>query len=42
MEGLHLLRTIVEQGDYMCKVDLEDDYLCATMNKSPRKVTCFE
>ena len=28
MEGLYLLKEILEEGDYLCKLDLQDDFLC--------------
>ena len=33
MKGLHLLKKILEQGDYLCKSDLKDNYLCVPLNK---------
>ena len=32
MEGLHLLREILEQGDNLCKLDLKDAYFCVPLN----------
>ena len=42
MEGLHLLKEILERGDYLCKLDLKDAYLCVTLNKHSRKYVHFE
>lgn len=33
MEGLYLLKEILEEGDYLCKLDLQDDFLCLYTGK---------
>ena len=42
MEGLHLLKGILEQGDYQYKLDLKDAYFCVSLNKQSRKYVRFE
>ena len=42
MKGLHLLKKILEQGDYLCKSDPKDNYLCVPLNKQSRKYVRFE
>ena len=41
-EGLHPLMEILEQGDYLCMLDLKDAYFCVPLNKKSRKNICFE
>ena len=31
MEGLQNLRYLLQEGDYMCKLDLEDVYYCVPL-----------
>ena len=33
---------ILEQGDYLCKLDLKDAFLCFPMNKQSRECVRFE
>ena len=42
MEGLHLLKEILERGDYLCKLDLRDAYFCVPLNKQSRKYVRLE
>ena len=42
MEGLHLLKEILERGDYLCKLNLKDAYFCVPLNKQSRKCVRFE
>ena len=42
MEGLHLLKEMLEQGDYLCKLGLKDSYFCVPLNKQSRKYVRFE
>ena len=37
MEGLHLLKEILEQCDYPYKLDLKDAYFCFPLDKQSRK-----
>ena len=40
MEGLHLLKEMLEQGDYLCKLGLKDAYFCVPLNKV-KKICTF-
>ena len=42
MEGFHLLKEILEQGDYLCELYLKDTYFCVALNKQSRKYVRFE
>ena len=42
MAGLHLLKEILEQGEYLCKLDLKDAYFSVPLNKQSRKYVRFE
>ena len=42
MEGVHLLKEMLERGDYQCKLYLKDTYFCVQLNKQSRKYVCFE
>ena len=37
MEGLHPLKENLEQGDYLCKLDIKDPYFCVPQNKYSKK-----
>ena len=41
-KGIHLLKEILEQGDYLCKLDLKEAYFCVPLNKQSRKYVHFE
>ena len=41
MEGLHLLKDLLQEGDYMCKLDLKDAYFSVPIHKSSRKYLRF-
>ena len=41
-KGLHLLKEILEQDDYLCKLDLKDAYFYVPLNKQSRKYVRFE
>lgn len=41
MEGLFLLKTILQRNDYMAKIDLKDAYLCVPMQSSHRQFLRF-
>ena len=41
MEGLHLLKEMLQQGDYMCKIDLKDAYFMIPINQESRKFLRF-
>ena len=32
MEGLHYLRYMLQQGDYMCKLDMKDAYFLVSIS----------
>ena len=36
MKGLHLLKEILKQGDYLCELNLEDAFFCVPLNKQSR------
>ena len=42
IEGLHLLKEILEQDDYLCKLDCKDVRFCVPLNKQSRKYLHFE
>ena len=42
MKGLHLLKEILKQGDYLCKLDLKNVYLCVPLNEQSRKNLRFK
>ena len=42
MEGLHLMKDLLQEGDYMCKIDLRDAYFTITINKKYRKDLRFK
>ena len=42
MEGLHLLKEILEQNDYLCKLDLKVAYFSVPLNKQSKKDVRFE
>ena len=37
MEGLHLLKDLLREKDFMCKIDLKDAYFCASLHPEHRK-----
>ena len=42
MEGLHLLRDLLQEGDYMCKIDLRNAYFIKPINQKYRKYLKFK
>ena len=42
MEGLYLLKNILEKGDYFCKLDLKRAYFCLPLNQDSQKFLHFE
>ena len=42
MEGFHLLKEILEQNDYLCKLDLKVAYFSVPLNKQSKKDVRFE
>ena len=34
MEGLHSLKQVLREGDFMCKLDLKDAYFCVPLQKN--------
>ena len=42
MEGFHLLKEILEQCDYLGKLDLKEAYVCIPLYKQSRKYVCFK
>ena len=41
MEGLFLLKEILQEGDYMCKLDLRDAYFSVPLHKDSQKFVRF-
>ena len=41
MEGLHLLKDMLKEKDYMCKIDLKDGYFCVPLHRKHRKYILF-
>ena len=42
MEGLHLLKDLLRQNDFMCKVDLKDAYFCIPLQRNHQKFLPFQ
>ena len=42
MEGLHMLKDLLQEGDYMCKLDLKDAYFTVPMNRESKKFLRFQ
>ena len=38
MEGFHCLKYVLQKGEYMCKIDLEDEYDSVPQLKDSRKL----
>ena len=38
MEGLHCLKYVLQKGDYMCKIDLQDEYDSVPQLEDSRKL----
>ena len=41
MEGLSQLKHLIEEGEWMCKLDLEDAYFSVTLDQNWRKFVRF-
>ena len=41
MEGLHLLKELLQSNDYLCKLDLKDAYFCIPMSQKSRRFLRF-
>ena len=41
MEGIHMLKDLLQKGDYMCKLDLQDAYFCIPVAPKDRKYLRF-
>ena len=41
MEGVHMLRDLLREGDYLVKIDLNDAYLTVPIWKGHQKYLCF-
>ena len=42
MEGLHLLKEMLKEGDFMCKLDLKDAYFCSPSRKLEEICNLYE
>ena len=42
MEGLHLLKDLLRQTDFMCKVDLKDSYFCIPLQRNHQNILPFQ
>ena len=42
MEGLHYLRYMLQQGDYMCKLDMKDAYFLVPLHRNCRDKVRFQ
>ena len=38
MEGIHMLKDLLKQGDFMAKIDLKDAYFAVPISESDRKI----
>ena len=38
MEGLFLLKQTLQEGEYICKIDLKDEYFSAPLNQKSQKL----
>ena len=42
MEGLHCLKVLLQNVDYLCKIDLKDAYFSVPLSKKSRKLVRFQ
>jgi len=42
MEGLFLIKEIMQKGDFLCKLDLKDAYFSVPLHQESRKFVRFE
>ena len=42
MEGLQMMKTVIQQGDWLIKLDLKDAYFCVAMNAHHKKYLRFK
>ena len=42
MEGFHCLKSLFQNGDYMCKIDLKDAYFSVPLSKGSRNLVRFQ
>jgi hypothetical protein len=41
MEGVHMVKDLLQEGDFLCKLDLRDAYFCVPVNSRDRKFLRF-
>ena len=42
MEGIHTLKSLLQKGDWLVKIDLKDVYFSVPISKAQRKFLCFQ
>ena len=42
MEGIHTLKSLLQKGDWLVKIDLKDTYFSVPISKEQRKFLCFQ
>ena len=42
MEGIHTLKSLIQEGDWLVKIDLKDTYFSIPISQHHRKFLCFQ
>ena len=42
MEGLNAVKDLLQQNDYMCKIDLKDAYFCIPLHRNSQRLKRFQ
>ena len=42
MEGIHTLKSLLQKGDWLVKIDLKDAYFSVPISKKQKKFLCFQ